>query len=152
MTKSHIAELKALHLHISKFGYGEVEAREFNSIITRIEAEQGEGLRENLRKYVQELRDNEEEVKGLALAIMMDLSRMIDHHSTPDKAVEPLACLADRKGKSILVVGPFYTGKWTVTVSNDGMNGKCVAAEPTYALAESKAREYLNGLEDKGGK
>ena len=68
------------------------------------------------------------------------------------KVEEPLAVLADRKGKSILTVGPYYTGKWVVTISNDGMNGECIAAEATLSECEAKCRQYLNTLKDKGEK
>ena len=73
-------------------------------------------------------------------------------HAVPVKEVEPLAVLADRKGKSLLYVGPYYTCKWVITISNDGLNGNCVVA-PTYPACEAKARAYLESLEDvKGGR
>ena len=74
------------------------------------------------------------------------------NHAVPVKEVEPLAVLADRKGKSLLYVGPYYTCKWVIAISNDGLNGNCVVA-PTYSECEAKARAYLESIEDvKGGR
>jgi hypothetical protein len=67
--------------------------------------------------------------------------------------VEPLACLADRKGvviDGIKTNGPY--GCWVILLGKICIdwpyNQKAINGD-NYALAEAKARQYLNGLPDK---
>lgn len=67
---------------------------------------------------------------------------------------EPLAVLADRKGHHIVVSR--LDAMWFITMVENG-DGKEVCkiedvVEATYALAEAKARQYLEGLPDVGMK
>lgn len=72
--------------------------------------------------------------------------------------IEPLAVLADRKDVQHFDVD-FLDGEWVIQfgdyrrVSDSGL-GACEGEQfrgKTYAKAESKARQYLNGLPDKKG-
>lgn len=71
---------------------------------------------------------------------------------------ESLAVLADRKGYVISRIDGKSDGeyKWAIGMTEqdeEGNEGRWKGFEgPTYASAEAKAREYLNGLPDKSTK
>lgn len=68
----------------------------FDEILSRIEAEQGEGLRERLEGYLFMLNNSGyDSDKEYAKEIRR---RCFTSHPTPTKPTEPLAVLADRKG------------------------------------------------------
>ena len=64
-----------------------------------------------------------------------------------EKAQESLAELADRKGWKMLA--PIHADTfWVVQIADN--HGKLFSSNSdTYSQTEAKAREYLNGLEDK---
>jgi hypothetical protein len=74
----------------------------------------------------------------------------IDSIISRHKPQEPLAVLADRKG--ITAIGYRQTNTSGKCVESWGAKiGPSVFYGKTYAEAESKARQYLEGLPDKGG-
>lgn len=71
-----------------------------------------------------------------------------ENSPAPDKAVEPLAMLADRKGSWI--EGWYKVGDmWRIRIESNNKDGSIVFRDDDPAAAEAKAREYLEGLEDK---
>lgn len=84
------------------------------------------------------------------------MCEFLDSHPTPAKPTEPLAVLADRKGYHISrQVCRFKTTspEWIINLEpNVYEHNPANFFQPTYALAEAKARAYLTALADKGGK
>lgn len=169
MTKSHIAELREWFSGIeatldhwkdrSDEQYCIIEkdtAEKFHKILSRHEAEQGEGLREALVGMVDMYIDLvnsgdagnwDPEKDKEVIAARLALSR----HPTPDKAVEPLAVLAEKHNWPFVYyrkrVNP-DDGPYTIELS-DGYHIGREFHGPTYAAAEAKARQYLEGIVDK---
>ena len=76
--------------------------------------------------------------------------KILSRHA--DKVEEPLAVLADRKGRSIYGIYELG-GLWRINISLGERAGSKSFKEETYAECEAKARAYLMGLPDlkKGG-
>lgn len=72
-----------------------------------------------------------------------------------EKPTEPLAVLADRKGYHIsrqMCRFKTTSPEWIINLEpNVYENNPANFFQPTYALAEAKARAYLMALEDKEG-
>ena len=78
--------------------------------------------------------------------------------------VEPLACLADRKGVNVFIGKYYKNGWWTgeiceLAVPDNTVHDGCPMLKvlnelpllDTYAECEAKARAYLEGLDDVNG-
>ena len=82
-------------------------------------------------------------------------------HAVPVKGVEPLAVLAARKGFAYIYTDGYHKrNKFEVTeisifesiTEGGSTSGEYCFHAQSYAEAESKARAYLEGLDDKGGR
>ncbi len=88
----------------------------------------------------------------LLLTILEDTAQSLAIEEEKEKAVEPLAVLADRKGCSLVYR---RHNEDTVGMSVFGESGNAARLGQirfdfhTYAEAEAKAREFLNELPDK---
>lgn len=104
------------------------------------------------------MRDSDSYYRGKADGLDI-AAGILSRHPAPAE-VEPLAVLADRKGcwiKSIINYAPDLPVKneWYLTIGQEGEDimgcpKEEIFCTSTYAAAEAKAREYLNGLPDKG--
>jgi len=107
-------------------------------------------------KLVEELREWKNKwYGGLTKAgVLVEFNEILSRHS--DKVEEPLAVLAVRKGWDRVHISEFR-GSWYFSLWGYGTDSpatKFPFEDTTYALAEAKARAYLEGLPDtgKGGK
>ena len=73
-------------------------------------------------------------------------------HPTPDKAVEPLAVVADRLGARVRAARN-EIGQWFIRIRQKGSykGYRTIVSGITYAQAEQAARAYLECLADREG-
>jgi hypothetical protein len=108
-----------------------------------------------MRNHFKKLLAEEQAQKKQATAKIIGDIKMVNGHGDATTVLieESIAELADRKGKHIRGISHEPT-IWWITIGNNRKNlGKDNGWEDfegeIYAEAESKARAYLNGLEDK---
>jgi hypothetical protein len=78
-----------------------------------------------------------------------DIKKILSRYEA--KQEEPLACLADRKGRYISYIHKAEYG-WDIGIALFNKSGSLEFNGNTYAEAESKARHYLMGLPDREGR
>ena len=105
-----------------------------------------------LREELEEILDMGDDVaKEMDITIKGEPTVKVDYIKavlSRHREEEPLAVLAARKGAGLLIRRDTSENRWAIfRLTKEGLS---LAAEaPTYAEAEAKARQYLEGLEDK---
>lgn len=150
-----LADIKETYAHIVNDECGKDEKHctcvpALRAEIARLKAQATvEGLRAHIKAYINGLvlKDNQTDDGYVdredVIRTLDDMLKMCPPQ--PEPSVEPLAVLADRKGRQINWTAKRLKDIWEIWFDNDHDD----FIGHTYAEAELKARQYLNTLPDK---